>query len=203
MSGCGTSLKGRAIFEVYESGVNVHDYDGWVKNYIRVQQSLAEGQCTPEQADWFGATFYIKEAGDTALNYVRLHALPEGDGKTHVCWMTWDYYEDEERAYEDQSGEPLMFSFDPREGLTRLMLTIVPRESADEPMPEGWNGTWIFDEACPLWGVPEPRGMWEWVDSHTISKNFSGDVLVTLYGEETGVDEPIATREIVVRRRDA
>ncbi|MEU7830362.1 hypothetical protein [Nonomuraea sp. NPDC049129] len=197
MSGCG--LKGRAVVEVYENGMSVHDYDHWVKNFISVHRGIAEGRLDPEFADWSGTEFYIKEAGSTDLVLVGLEANEHDDETVHVRWHNYDYDTPNGVPYL-VDGTALGFSFDLYEGLDRYTLTVVPRESADEPMPEGWNGKWIFAESCPLWGVPEPKGMWAWVDSHTLGGGVSGDVLVTPHGEETGVENPIATREIAVRR---
>jgi hypothetical protein len=202
MSGCGTSLEGRAIVEVYKHGMNVYDYDRWVQNYIAVQQGVAEGKYTPEEADWSLAAFYIKDAKDKTLTRVNLHVEIEADGKKHVCWTAWSYYDDGEYTYKGEDGRPLTFDFDPYEGLERFTLTIVPRESTDEPMPESWNGKLLF--ACPevpyvyITQIPVP--MWDWINDHSLNVGVSADVLVTPYGEPTGVDNAIATREIAVRR---
>jgi hypothetical protein len=199
MSGCGTSLKGRAIVEIYENGMSVHDYDYWVKNYISVQQGVAEGRITPEQADWTEMTIYIKEADSQELYRVELKRTDNEDGTIRISWL--GLYEDgDDYQYLGDDRQVLAFEFDPYEGLDRYTLTIVPRESADDPMPEGWNGWFIFDGDCPFWGRQQPEDMWKWVDSHTIEVGVSGDVLVTPYGEEPGVTDPIATREIAVRK---
>ncbi|MGN9782775.1 hypothetical protein ACTMTF_15185 [Nonomuraea sp. ZG12] len=199
MSGCGTSLKGRAIVEVYENGMNVQDYDHWVKNYISVHRSVAEGAIKPEFANWPEVQFYIKMAGGLDLDPVELRREELPDGTVKVTWWHWDHYEDDEVPYTIKS-EPLAFEYDPYEGLERFTLTAVRRESADDPIPDSWNGTLMFSKECPLWGRPAAPGMWDWFDSHTIEVKVSGDLLVTPFGEDPGVVDPIATREIAVRR---
>ncbi|WP_431911696.1 hypothetical protein [Nonomuraea jabiensis] len=201
MSGCGTSLKGRAIVEVREGSMSVLDYDHWVRNFISVQQGAAEGRYKPEEVDWSGTTFYIKEAKDPHLTPVGLERVSCSDGKVKVAWTYWDNYEDGEFSYYD-GDKPLEFSFDPYEGLTRLVLSIVPRDSTDEPVPESWNGKLLFASPEPpyVYVTQLTREVWDWIDFHTLDVGVSGDVLVTPYGEQTGVKNPIATREIAIRR---
>jgi hypothetical protein len=198
MSGCGTSLQGRSIFEIHKNGAQVNQYDWWVKNYIAVQQGVAEGRYTPEQADWSWSAFYIKEADSTHLTPVSMKTR-EREGLHEVSWTYWSYWDDGEEVYLVDDA-PLAFSYDPYEGLTRFTLTIVPRASGDDPIPESWNGTLFYEEGCLLRAFDVPRHVWEWVDTHTLSVNVSGDLLVTPYGEDHGVPDPIATREIAVRQ---
>ncbi|WP_143120854.1 hypothetical protein [Streptosporangium canum] len=175
-----------------------HEYDRWVTNYISVQQGLAEGRFTSEEADWSKTAFYIKEAGSTDLTPVSMK-IRERNGLHEVSWIYWSYWDDGEDVYLVDDA-PLAFSYDPYEGLTRFTLTIVPRASGDDPIPESWNGTLFFEEGCPLRGFDVLRNVWEWVDAHTLDVNVSGDLLVTPYGEDHGVPNPIATREIAVRQ---
>ncbi|GII83311.1 hypothetical protein Ssi03_13010 [Sphaerisporangium siamense] len=199
MGGCGTSLEGTAIFEVYENGVQVHEYDWWVRNYITVQQGVAERRYTPEQADWSGANFHIKRAGAPFLDQVEMEREELADGKVRVSWTTWDYYEDGEVAYTIE-GKPLEFTYDPYGGLTRYTLTLVHRESADDPIPESWNGVFFGLPDCPLGWRELTNELVDWINKHTLDAGVSGDLLVTPYGADPGVSDPIATREFAVRK---
>ncbi|MEU4726523.1 hypothetical protein AB0G06_43590 [Nonomuraea dietziae] len=197
MSGCGTNLDGRAIVEVYENGLAVQDYDHWVKNYIAVQQRVAEGLFEPDAADLSGTCFYMKEAGDQILRLVAIECDEQKDGTVRVRW--YDYDEDGlEFPYRDENRKVLEFSFDPYEGLTRYTFTIVRREFGD-PVPDSWNGTMLYGTKCPLKVTQLHRGLWAWIDSYTIDVGVSGDVVVTPYGEDPCVSNPLATRHIAVR----
>ncbi|MER7208519.1 hypothetical protein ABT340_15720 [Streptosporangium sp. NPDC000239] len=178
--------------------MQVVEYDQWVKNYIGAQQRVAEGQITPKEADWSGVALYLKEANETLLTSVQLVDVSRR-GRHEARWTYWDDYSDGE--YDYHVGKvSLSFSYDPYEGLTRYTLTIVPRESVDDPIPESWNGSLLFEKGCPLLVMDVRREVWEWVEAHTLRAGVNGDLLVTPHGEDPGVTNAIASREIAVRR---
>jgi hypothetical protein len=144
---------------------------------------------------------FIRPAGGNTLDPVEMRRDELPDGTIKVSWWEWDHYEDDEVPYTIE-GKSLQFTFDPYEGLERFTLTIVPRESTDEPVPESWNGKLLFTclEVPYIYITQVSREIWGWIDSHSLDVGVSADVLVTPYGEPTGVDNAIATREIAVRR---
>jgi hypothetical protein len=110
MSGCGTPLVGHAIFEVSTNYTQIHEYGWWIRNYIAVQQGLAAGWFTPDQADWSDVTFYIKPGGSPFLNLVAMKREEVEGGKVRVSWTEWSTYDDAEVPYAPD-GVPLTFTF--------------------------------------------------------------------------------------------
>ncbi|MFI6512919.1 hypothetical protein ACIBCT_35420 [Streptosporangium sp. NPDC050855] len=202
--GAGTSTPGRNVVEMYDSGMSINEWDWWKTNYIKNMERITLGEAKDDEKEfWETAVFYIREDGSKVLSpALRLRARPilkknfEPGDRVYVC-----FEELESGQPYVHNGEVLSFEYNLFEGLTRYTLTIFPRESTNDPIPESWNGTLLLSSDSPIRSSQLTRGTWAWIDSHTLDVGVSGDVFVTPYGEDPGVTDAIASRVIAIKER--